>query len=531
MDDTDRDYSITSCSLASCDSTNVQQAFLFSASQDAEPAIVEGGIYSYEHNAVNPRFSDSDTSVDEPDEERDEYARTIVLSTTVPLRGFFGDTNYGLQSPWPTSDNEFFSGGGEHGYTSAGSVLRQPRRPVGKVSTTLVAWNVFDMMINLSILAMPYAVAKGGLIVIPLIPFIATMSGYTGKLLIDCMYEHSVRRRKYKSRVRLDYIEIGQDFTNSEAGGKTIMALQVINMLCLCILNITVLGQLLFEILHSYLSTKICTVIGVAIAFPTFFISRLGLIAWMHLVGVASLFIGLCLIEGYCFASHTSWHLSSIPYYDLEKLPISIGIIMCSFGVHSALPGIEQQMEKPKHYRPMLLFSCTTAVLVNVLIGFPNAMLYGNQTDEVITVDLELHYGLGISSAVFIFFSVLCLFALPMFVIMEGIDATIAEIVPFFQENANGYSIVLSIFNRLIIMGFSLTVAILVPHFALLMGFVGNTINTLLSLIIPCVFHLKLKKARLRWYHHICNRLIIVFGIASMCIGVYFTCKEMHQQL
>ena len=530
MEEDDGDHSIGSCSLNNYGVTN--QALMFGASQDAEPAIVEGGIYTYEHDSVYPQFYDSDTSVEEPDDgDGGEHDRTIVLSTNVPLRKFYKAENYGLQSQWLTSDNEYLSGVGDQGYTSTGSVLRQPRRPVGKVSTLLVSWNVLNMMLNLSILAMPYAIAAGGMIVIPLIPLVAAMSGFTGKLLIDCMYEHSVRRHRYKSRVRLDYTEIGQDFSNSETGGKVIRALQVINMLCMCVLNITVLGALLYEILHKYLSIQVCSVIGVAIALPTFFINKLGLIAWMHLVGVTSLFIGLCFVEGYCVASFKSWSLKNIPYYDLEKLPISIGIVMCSFGVHSALPGIEQQMAKPKKYRPMLVFSFTTAAMVNLLIGFTNAMFYGSLTDEVITVDLEQHYGLGIASAVFIFFSVLCLFALPMFVIMESIDTTIAEIFPFFQQDGNGYTIWLSFFNRLVIMGISLTVAIFVPHFALLMAFVGNTISTLLSLIIPCVFHLRMKKDRLRWYHHLCNRLIIFFGTCSMLIGIFFTCKELHKQL
>ena len=529
MERHESEYSVESYSQENCDTGVFQQALMFSASQDAEPAIVEGGIYTYEHDSVYPTFYESDTSVEEPEDENVE--RTIVLSTTVPLRNYYKGTNYGIQSQWPTSDNEYFSGAGDQGYTSTASVLREPRRPVGKVSTVLAAWNVLNMMVNLSILAIPFAIAIGGMITIPLIPLIAAMTGYTGKLLIDCMYEHSIRRHRYKSRVRLDYIEIGQDFTNSEKGGKVIRALQVTNMLCMCILNITVLGALLFEILHRYLSIEVCSVIGVAIALPTFFINRLGLIAWMHLTGVTSLVIGLFLVEGYCVANYKSWSIRNIPYYDLEKLPISIGIIICSFGVHSALPGIEQQMTKPKQYRPMLVFTFTTAFVVNLLVGFTNAMFYGNQTDEVITVDLEQHYGLGISSACFICFSVLCLFALPMFVIMEGIDTTIAEIFPFFQREGNGYSIWLSFFTRLIIMGISLAVAILVPHFALLMAFIGNTISTLLSLIIPCVFHLRMKKDRLRWYHYICNRLIILFGVVSMFTGVFFTCKELHKQL
>lgn len=515
------------CNVDNCESAVIQEALMFSASQDAEPAIVEGGIYTYEHNATIPEFWD--TSVEEPDEVDHGRERTIVLSTSQYPGQFYQAINTGPYSQWPTSDNEYMSG--DPGYSSARSALRKPRRPVGTVSTFLATWNVLNMIISLGILAIPYAIASGGIVTIAVMPLIAIMCGYTGKLIVDCMYEHSVRRRRYKTRVRLDYIEIGQDFSNSETGGRVIKAFQVIEMLCACILNISVLGALCFETFHNHVSIEVCSVIGVAIALPTFFISKLGLIAWMHLVGVASLVIGLFLVEGYCVGNYKLWSFQNIPICDFEKLPISIGIFVFTFGVHSALPGVEQQMDKPKQYRPMLVFSFTSATIVKLLIGFTNALLYGKRTDEVITVDLEFHFGLAIASAVFIFISILCTFALPMVVIMEGIDTTIAEIFPFFQRDRNGHTIWLSIFTRLLIMGLSLTVAILVPHFGLLMAFVGNTISTMLSLVIPCVFHLRMKSDRLRWYHHVCNRLIVFLGIVSMLAGIFFTCKEMHIQL
>ena len=514
--------------------SSTADSIVFSVSQDAEPSIIEGGIYSYENNAVYPKFYDTDTSV----EEADEKAGTLVLTTTQPLRPFFRSKGYGgLQNDiWPVSESEFISEANhanEVAYSTHGvaSIVREPRRPVGKVSTGLVTWNVLNMMMNLSILAMPFAVAIGGVVTIAIIPLVGMMSGYTGKLLIDCMYEHSPRRPKLKSRVRLDYIELGQDFSNRVVSGKIIHVLQVIDMLAACILNLNVLGALFFEIFHELLNVKICLAIGVAIALPTFFIKKLSLIAWMQLVGVTCLVVGLCLIEGYCLANLHSWTVQKLPICDFEKLPISIGIIIFAFGIHPALPGIEQQMNKPKQYRPMLALTFSIAIIVKMLVAVTNSLMYGRDTHQVITIDLEYHYGLGIVSAVFICISVLCFFSLPTFVIMEGIDHAIAERFPFCQPNGNGSSIWLSVFNRLMIMGISLAFAIFIPHFALVMAFFGNTTSTLLSLTIPCMFHLRMKKDRLRWYHYLFSSIVIVLSICSMLTGVFFTCKEIIKQL
>eukprot|EP00794_Sanderia_malayensis_P003679 gene3679-4196_t len=506
---------------------------MFSTSLDAEPSVIEGGIYGYENDAVYPKFNDTDTSV----EDDDYYGTggTIVLSTTQPLRPYFKVNAYGVNQSWPISDTEYYTEPQptETGYTSDAKISseKRPRLPLGKVSTLLVAWNVLNMMMNMAILAMPFAVASGGIVSLAAIPVVGMMSGYSGKLLIDCMYEHSVRNPRSKRRIRLDYVDLGMDFINREIGGKVINALQLLDMLAACVLNINILGALCYEVLHDHLSRNVCSVIGVVFALPALFIKKPNCIAWMQVAAVTSLAIGLSMVQGYALSKITIWSMSKIPICDWEKLPISIGIIISAFSIHHALPGIEQQMSKPKQYRPMLVFTFSFAIIVKMFVGITNALFYGKSTDQVIIVDPDSNYQLGIASAVFIFISVLCSFALPTFVIMECIENSIASIFPVFRDNDTKSNICLSLLSRLLILAISMVFSILIPHFALLMAFFGNTLGTILSLTIPCLFHLKLKRDRLRWYHYVFNTTVIVLSIISMFIGVIFTCKELHKRL
>ena len=481
--------------------------------------------HSHAYPTIPELYEESDTYYDSDSDD------TVVLSTEqlATARGSRNGYGSAYVNSAP-SDSEYFSTGYRPGrrHTPSGyHPVRAPRRPLGKVSTILVAWNVLNLLLNLSILAIPFSIAFGGIVAVGLIPLVSLITGYTGKIIIDCMYVRLPKKANVKARVRLDYVELGQDFTNSKTGGQVIQFLQVTEMFTLCILNINVLGELCHEILKNHLDIHICTLVGAAFAMPTFFVRKISIIAWMQLVGIVSLAIGLILIEVYCVGNVGNWSISNIPLYDLEHLPISAGIIIFAYGIHPVLPGIEQQMRKPTQYHRMLIFTFLIALIVNGFFGVSNTLLYGKRTAEVITVDLESHLGLGISSSVFIFLSVLCLFALPTFVVMEGIDAAVADYFPIFKKRESGYNIWLSFIVRFVVTGVSMVVAMFVPHFALLMGLIGSSVTTFLSLIIPCVFHLKLKRDIFRWYHWVLDIGIIIFGFFMFGTGVFFSAKAM----
>ena len=69
----------------------------------------------------------------------------------------------------------------------------------------------------------------------------------------------------------------------------------------------------------------------------------------------------------------------------------------------------------------------------------------------------------------------------------------------------------------------TLFLAIFIPHFAILMGLIGSITGTLLSLIWPCYFHLKLKSKTLTLYQKLVNIFIILFGILISIIGFYYS--------
>lgn len=67
---------------------------------------------------------------------------------------------------------------------------------------------------------------------------------------------------------------------------------------------------------------------------------------------------------------------------------------------------------------------------------------------------------------------------------------------------------------RVLLVIFTLIVAISIPHFSLLMGLVGNITGTMLSFLWPCYFHMRLK------WNEMTNEAI-AFEISIICVGIF----------
>lgn len=68
---------------------------------------------------------------------------------------------------------------------------------------------------------------------------------------------------------------------------------------------------------------------------------------------------------------------------------------------------------------------------------------------------------------------------------------------------------------------FTVLMAISIPHFAILMGFIGSFTGTMLSFIWPCYFHLKLKRDTLDRGTILYDYFVIFLGVLFGVVGVY----------
>ena len=71
--------------------------------------------------------------------------------------------------------------------------------------------------------------------------------------------------------------------------------------------------------------------------------------------------------------------------------------------------------------------------------------------------------------------------------------------------------------------------AVAIPHFNILMGFIGSFTGTMLSFIWPCYFHLKLKGKTLHWGTVAYDCFVIFLGVIFGIVGMYTSGRALNE--
>jgi len=122
------------------------------------------------------------------------------------------------------------------------------------------------------IVSLPYAVLHGGYWGVGALVFVAYICCYTGKILVDCLYEQNERGEI--RRVRDSYVGIAEECLGEKYGGKLVNTAQIIELLMTCILYVVLCGDLLIGsfpdgIIDQRSWMMVCTMLLLPCAFIT----------------------------------------------------------------------------------------------------------------------------------------------------------------------------------------------------------------------------------------------------------------------
>ena len=81
---------------------------------------------------------------------------------------------------------------------------------------------------------------------------------------------------------------------------------------------------------------------------------------------------------------------------------------------------------------------------------------------------------------------------------------------------------------RAVLVGFTIVLGVAVPHFSLLMSFVGSLTGQILVIIYPCLFHIKINYGSLPWYNVAFNCAVIVFALIGGILGIIYSTLALY---
>lgn len=395
-----------------------------------------------------------------------------------------------------------------------------------RASAFLAGWNVTNLIQGTGILGVPYAVRMGGWAAVAANAIVALLCCYTGKLLIECLYEKSKRTGQVK-RVRVNYPEVGEAVWPGW-GNRIVSLVQFCEMFGGVISYLVLLGTIFTDILHKYAPYDMYTwtAISACVALPALFIRRVSVIAWISMVSVFALMSSIITIIIYSITQYKDMSIANIPPFDINTFPVGFGVIVFSYTAHAVFPGVEGSMKRPDQYPMMMNIAFLLAAIVKVAFGLLPVLRFGADTDQAITVNLKTSPAFYILANALVVTNVFTAFPIVSYIVLETFDHKILPSFPHLHVDTP-YHWVWIIISRPLVLSFGLLMAIVVPHFGLFMGLVGSFTGTCLCFMFPCIFHMVLKWNELKWYNIVVRVTIIIFGLVCGVLGIVFTAREL----
>lgn len=393
-----------------------------------------------------------------------------------------------------------------------------------EISSCQTFFNICNANLGTGVLAMPFVIRLAGLWGVVIIIFIGFLGNYTGKILIDCLYEtDGAGKRK---RVRQTYPEIGEAF-HSTYGACMVHVANCFDQFSHCALFLIMIGMVMkhaFPVI-SFSESDWTLIIGLLIL-PAIFIRKMTQLAWLGTLTAWTAIVISIVVVVYSFTKCSSW-TTTTPPFNIHTVPIAIGVVMVSYSSAAYLPKMETAMVHPEEYNSIMNFSYSAVTFWKFFCGIIVYMTFTDATDQIVALNLPRGPFRGVLCVAVVVLA-LFFFTVPAFTIFDIVENHLR--IPWLAFNCtnNRRVVVSGYLLRLLLMLFTLVLAVCVPHFSLLMAFVGCSTGMVLVLIFPCMFHLKLRWPALRSFDVAAELFVIVFAVIGGTLGIIYSSLALY---
>ncbi|XP_047430326.1 vesicular inhibitory amino acid transporter-like [Mugil cephalus] len=418
--------------------------------------------------------------------------------------------------------------------------------PPPTITAWEAGWNVTNAIQGIFVLGLPFALVRSGYAGLVLLVLSAWVCNHTGRTLVDCLYEEdqsegsgSVSGPRTKVRVRHSYQDIIEACCKglwpnwSGVGGWMVNVAQVIELLMTCTLYLLVSTSLLSDSLSAVaVPRSACSLVSLVFLLPCLLLTDLRPVSTLSLLcSLAHILISL-LVMVYCLSRATSWSWSSLsPSLDPEDFLVSVGVIIFSYTSQIFLPPLEGSMEDRGQFNAMLGWTHGAACIMKTMFSLLAVLTWGTETREVITDNLPSDLRPLVNLCLLA--KALLSYPLPFYSAAEILQTCVlrdAAVSSRAKRGGRGVSRpALVVRGALLVTSFLL--ALLVPRFSLLMGLTGSVTGAAVSLILPCLFHLRLRWGRLAVKERLIDVGILILGLICSVSGVICSVKRLVEGL
>ena len=385
----------------------------------------------------------------------------------------------------------------------------------GSSSGNLSVWksvaNLINYMEGIGFLALPYAIKRGGITILVAFLILPVCAWYTGKLLIECLYDTDKKNRRVRSRST--FKELGEILL-PKYGGYVFTGFVQLGLFFSSVSYLVLCGSLLSNSLPSVpltMTAWIC--LAGVVVFPTTFLNSMKEIGWLSMISIVALISVVITVLWYGMAHMDKWNLESVLFWNGEGVSIALPILIFAYASLYILPTVEHSMREKHKFNLALALAYIINVFIKTGFSLFAFLAFGSSTDQAILNNLPEGPIRMCTSFLFTASCVLSyiLTVYPIFVFIQTSEA--------YEQAFSKFPRTGLFLSRTIVVILTVLVAIIFPKFAFVLSFTGSIIESMSFFVAPCAVHLKLKFKQLKRYEVFLDVLFIVIGFTCAVFG------------
>ncbi|KAK4281763.1 hypothetical protein QN277_013218 [Acacia crassicarpa] len=213
---------------------------------------------------------------------------------------------------------------------------------------------------------------------------------------------------------------------------------------------------------------------------------------------------------------------------NLGGLPFAGGMAVFCFEGFGMTLALENSMQDRAKFPRLLAQTFGGITLVYMLFGFSGYMAYGDETRDIVTLNLPRNWS---SLAVQVGLCLGLVFTFPIMVhpINEIVEVKLKRIKYFYRQNRDSNDSLTRLgkigiyISRAVVVAVLAILASCVPAFGVFASFVGSTVCALISFVLPATFHLKLFGSSLHLWQKALDSIVLFCGLFFAVYGTYNT--------
>ncbi|XP_028784900.1 amino acid transporter ANT1-like [Neltuma alba] len=210
---------------------------------------------------------------------------------------------------------------------------------------------------------------------------------------------------------------------------------------------------------------------------------------------------------------------------DIKKLPFAGGMAVFCFEGFALTLALESSMQDRAEFPRLLALAFCGVTFLYVLFGFCGYMAYGDETRDIVTLNLQRTWT---SSTVKVGLCLGLVFTFPIMVhpVNEIVEGWLKRFKWFKYLHADDNDStrlgrIGTYVNRAILVTGLVVMASRVPAFGEFASLVGSSVSVLISFVLPATFHLKLFGSSLHMWQKALDFVLVFVGSVFAVYGTY----------